>query len=268
MSKRRIVEKLAILAVSIVTWEIVAARVGNPMVAPSIRDLATEAFPSFSVFGEQPDPTYPHAARVILQHVIYTSQRWAVGLFAGTVVGISIGLAIFSMSGQQFAARSLLAAARSVPLFSLIPLFVFWWSSHGEFGINLYVTVAVVVIVSAAVYEATLNVPKVFVWRAGLAGAGIVGILRAVILPAIWPELKLTLRWVVGLNWAFTLGGEYVSSHSRGLGYLAYQSYLYADIGKLIILAGVYLMIGTTSIVLFDAITGIVWRSNAAIRSY
>src|SRR5258708_37037297 len=128
----------------------------------------------------------------------------------------------------------MLYAATSIPLFGLMPLFVYWFAGR-ELGIVLYVIIAVTLITATATYEAALNVPRQFQWHAALARAGRMEILRTVIFPAILPELGLTMRWALGLVWAFTLGAEYLSSDSSGCGYLVYVSYLYADVGKLLV---------------------------------
>ena len=144
-----------------------------------------------------------------------------------------------------------------MPLFSLVPLFTYWFSGR-EIGIVSYVIVAVFLMVAVASSEATANVPLRFVWQAALAGAGPFVTVRTVIFPAIVPEMVLTFRWVIGMSWAFTLGAEYLASHSSGLGFLAYQSYLYADIGKLIVLAAVYAVLGGASLAGFDLAVGLV----------
>jgi len=142
----------------------------------------------------------------------------------------------------------------NVPLFSLIPLFVYWFSGE-EFGIVLYVALAAGVLVAAATCEAAANVPLAYFWQASLAGGRRMSIVRSVVLPAIIPELMLTFRWVLGLTWAFTLGAEYLSSDTSGCGFLVYQSYLYSDVGKLIVLGAVYAILGYSSVKIFELAT-------------
>ena len=76
---------------------------------------------------------------------------------------------------------------------------------------------------------------------------------RTVYAYATMPELTGSLRNVIGLCWAFSLGAEYLAADS-GLGYLVYQSYLYADMGKMIVLAVLYAVLGIISYNLFKPI--------------
>ena len=72
-------------------------------------------------------------------------------------------------------------------------------------------------------------------------------------IPAILPEFAGGIRNIIGLIWAFSLGAEYLSSRS-GIGYLLYQSYLYADMGKLLIISWLYILLGVCSYLLFKSL--------------
>jgi ABC-type nitrate/sulfonate/bicarbonate transport system permease component len=117
------------------------------------------------------------------------------------------------------------------------------WFGGREIGIYLYIAFAVFVIVATNTYEAIFNVPKFYFYQARVLGATKFQIFRTVVFFAIQPEMIGSLRNVLGLCWAFSLGAEYLSARS-GIGYLIYQSYLYADMGKLIVFAGIYAIYG------------------------
>ncbi len=242
---------LVIFILGIALWERIVSQTKNPLIAPGVDYLLTDSYPSFAIFGNSNENNFREATRVLLVNAAQTAGRSALGFFIGGFLGIGVGLFIYCLSAGQMAARMLLGWIKSVPLFSLVPLFIFWFSGR-ESGIVSYVIIAVGLIITVATYEAAINVPKWFIWQAVLAGANRTSILRTVIIPAMIPELILTFRWVIGLNWAFTLGAEYLSSHSSGLGFLAYQSYLYTDIGKLIVLAMVYAVLGSLTLFCFD----------------
>ena len=103
----------------------------------------------------------------------------------------------------------------------------------------LYISFAVTVIVATNAYEAVSNVPPDYAYQSQLLGASRLQVFTTVYMPAIGPEMIGSLRNVLGLAWAFTLGAEYLSA-SSGLGYLVYQSYIYSDMGKLIVFALLY----------------------------
>jgi ABC-type nitrate/sulfonate/bicarbonate transport system permease component len=102
------------------------------------------------------------------------------------------------------------------------------------------------VIIATNTYEAICNLPPAYGYLASLMEANRYQLFRTVYLHAIQPEMIGGFRNVLGLAWAFSLGAEYLSATS-GLGYLVYQSYLYSDMGKLIVFAliyGVYGIVG------------------------
>jgi sulfonate transport system permease protein len=156
------------------------------------------------------------------------------GFIGGTFAGFAIHYLKPTAKGNAL----FLTALRSVPLFALIPLFVYWFAGH-EGGVWGYIAFATFIIVASGVYQAVFNVPRKYLVQSHLLGASEMDQFRTVIVNAIIPEMVGTIRNVLGLSWAFSLGAEYTATTS-GLGYLVYQSYLYADMGKLIALASVY----------------------------
>jgi sulfonate transport system permease protein len=138
-----------------------------------------------------------------------------------------------------------LTAVRSVPLLALIPLFSFWFGTLW-YGPLLYIAFGIFVVTASDCYEASANLPKVFVQHARLLGARGPFILATIHLPGIASSLAASLKNLVGYGWAFALGAEYVSAQS-GLGFLTYQTYLYSDMGKLAVFALVYMFLGYAS---------------------
>jgi len=253
MNPRRIAISIVWIGLALMFWQGIAFVVNNNRTAPSLGNLVRESYPSFAIFGDSSSNDYREATRILAWHAFQTAKRSLWGIGVGGLSGVATGLMVFSLGRSRASAQFLLLGLMNVPLFSLIPLFVFWFSGK-EFGIVLYTALAAGVLVAAATFEAASNVPLTYFWRASLEGATRVRILESVVLPAIIPELLLTFRWVLGLTWAFTLGAEYLSS-SSGCGFLVYQSYLYSDVGKLLILGAVYAILGYSSIFLFDLAT-------------
>lgn len=248
---RQIIFRSSTVCIALVLWQVFAMALRNPHLAPGIPYLFEESYPSFALFGNSATNDYGIATRTLAWNALRTTERALLGLALGSALGVVLGVAIFALRTGRRSAQSILGAATSIPLFGLMPLFVYWFAGR-ELGIILYVVVAVSLITATATYEATLNVPRQFQWQACLAGAGRTAILRSVIFPAIVPELVLTFRWALGLVWAFTLGAEYLSSYSSGCGFLVYESYLYADVGKMLVMAGVYALLGSISMAMFN----------------
>ena len=238
------------IAVVLVTWEGIAAVVNDVRIAPTLWHLVFESYPSFALFEDGRGNDYGDATVVLARHASITALRAVIGVGLGSLFGFAAGLGLYALRSGRRCARALLAGAMNIPLFALVPLFVYWFSGL-EIGIVSYVVFASGVLIASATHEAAMNVPVPYLWQALIAGAGRKTLLRSVVAPAVLPELIITLRWVLGLSWAFTLGAEYLSGHS-GCGFLAYQSYLYADVGKLVVLAGAYAALGTLSLAAFN----------------
>lgn len=254
MSAKRIASSILWVGLALAFWQGIAYTVHNDRIAPSLGNLINEAYPGFAIFGNSSSNSYGEATRVLAWHALQTAKRATWGIIFGGVSGIAAGLTVFALGRGRSSARLLLLGLMNVPLFSLIPLFIYWFSGE-QFGIVLYVALAVGVLVATATFEAGSNVPLTYFWQASLAGAQRMTVLWSVVLPAIIPELLLTFRWVLGLIWAFALGAEYLSSDSSGCGFLVYQSYLYSDVGQLLVLGAVYAVLGYSSICIFDFAT-------------
>lgn len=254
MTQKRAAVQILWVVLALGLWQCIALATNNSRVAPSMGYIVRESYPSFAIFGNSSDNNYAEATRVLSWHAFQTLKRALWGIVVGGLTGVGAGLTVFSLRVGRSSARILLVALMNVPLFSLIPLFVYWFSGR-EFGIVLYVVLAIGILVAAATYEAATNLPLAYFWRASLAGEGHISSLRSIVLPALIPELLLTFRWVIGLTWAFTLGAEYLSSRSSGCGFLAYESYLYADVGKLLVLGTVYAILGYSSVSIFNIAT-------------
>lgn len=230
-------------------WEIAALSVNNPKLFPDLWYLLSNSLPSLAIFNGKGENDFIAAIQLLTYHTAQTFWRLLIGLILGSVTGFGAGLAISYFAKYRKGSFFLLTIIRSIPLFSLVPLFLMWFGGK-EIGIYLYIAFAVFLIVASDTYEATLNIPKHFILQAQVLGASKLQVLFTVSMFAIRPQMLGSIRNLLGLCWAFSLGAEFVSSVS-GLGYLLYNSYLYADMGKMIIVALVYISCGWLAYYLF-----------------
>jgi ABC-type nitrate/sulfonate/bicarbonate transport system permease component len=237
-------------AFALVIWQIFSLAIHDSRLFPGIDYVTLHSLPSISAFAGDSKENYATAFNVIAVHSGYTFLRLSCGLLLGTFVGVMVGLSIHFFRRLHNANVLALSAVRSVPLFALIPLFLYWFGGK-EVGIYIYITFAVSIIISTSTYEAVCNVPSDYADQAYLLGANRLQVFRTVFAYAIGPEMTGSLRNVLGLSWAFALGAEYLSA-SSGLGYLVYQSYLYSDMGKLMVFAILYGIYGICGYVLAD----------------
>lgn len=255
--------------VVLLTWEAMGRIVGRPALLPWPSHIARVSFPSLSIFGGAPAPDAWAAAVVVTSQLAITLRRIVTGVVAGTAIGLLLGVAAFSVAAYCRREPPLLVLLRSLPLFALIPLFVLWFAGS-EMGVSLYIMFSVSVVVATGTYQAIDNVPSRYLLQARLMGASRAQRLGTVVVPAIVPELMGTMRNVIGLSWAFSLGAEYAGAPD-GLGQLVYLSYTYADMGKLTALAAIYASSGLVVYFLWNrAWAGAVgrrWRfSNGGMR--
>lgn len=222
-------------------WQLLAVLKSDERLFPNIGIILAKALPGFATFSGAL-PNYRGAAAVIAVHSAATIIRIFAGVGGGTVLGLlaAVGIHLFRRGAR--ANVVILHAVRAVPLIGLIPLFVYWFGSR-IVGVYCYIAFGAFIVIATTSYQAIADVPPNYDDQARLLGAARLRRILTVHLFAIQPQLWLALRDVLGLAWAFSLGAEYISAES-GLGYLVYQSYLYSDMGKLVILAAVYIAYG------------------------
>jgi sulfonate transport system permease protein len=258
-----LVIRLMSIAALCLAWEVVAHTKQQPSLYPTFEQMFRVSLPSFGVFSEAASAGVGRALTVLSYHAGVTLLRISIGLLIGVPLGIIAGLIIHYLRGSGPASAIVLTIGRSIPLLALIPLFAYWFGSAPTAALA-YIAVGAFFILAADTYEAAGNVAPIHAQQARLLGASRATILRTVYLPAIQTQLAGSLRNVIGLSWAFSLGAEYVSATS-GLGYITYQSYLFADIGKLAILSLVYAGLGYGSYEaarrFLDRLTP--WRDNS-----
>jgi ABC-type nitrate/sulfonate/bicarbonate transport system permease component len=143
-----------------------------------------------------------------------------------------------------------------LPLFGFIPLFIYWFSSRPMAVVGYVAFATILVVLPGAAAATARGASPVYVNLARCAGANSLAIFRYVVIPSTWPLLKPTLRFAVALMWAFSLGAEYAGSPRFGVGVLVYQAYLWSDMGRMLVAAGVYLFAGIVSLWLFDLLVG------------
>src|SRR5271168_296658 len=180
----------------LLVWQALSAVINNSQLLPDIGYVFANSLPSIAVFSGQGKPDYLEAIKVITVHSGFTFLRLICGLFCGTLIGVGAGLGIHFFRRSHTANVLVLTVVRSVPLFALIPLFLFWFGGK-EMGIYLYITFAVSVIIATNTYEAVCNVPGDFANQARLLGATRPQIFRTVYLQAIGPEMLGSLRNVL-----------------------------------------------------------------------
>ena len=235
--------RVATLLILGLSWECIAGAENNPKLFPTIPQILLISFPSFGLFSMSGQPGFLAASRVLLFQTVVTLSRIAIALSVGMPLGIVFGLTIQYFRRGVPLASWFLIVIRSVPLLALIPLFVYWFGTSWS-GVIIYIAFGIFLVVASDTYQAATEFPTIFLDQAYLLGRPkAIATFWDVYLPGIQPSIFASLRNVLGFSWALALGAEYVSATS-GLGYIAYQCYLYSDTGKLAVLTFLYMALG------------------------
>lgn len=234
-----------ITLVALAAWGLASLAVASQSLLPSPAWVFQRSVPEIALFGGGLRPSYVGAVAVLCSHIAVSLLRASIGFSIGLVAGASLAAIAHSAPRSRPGTEISLAIARGIPLFALIPLFLYWFSS-GPVAVVTYISVAVALVAATGVYEAVRNVDRDLPLHARLLGITGWRLAVRVYLPAILPELQGTVANAAGLVWAFSLGAEYLAGES-GLGFLVFQSYLNADMGKLFVFAILYMVVGLGS---------------------
>jgi ABC-type nitrate/sulfonate/bicarbonate transport system permease component len=231
-----------------ILWYVLSIIVSDPKLFPGPLFLLNESFPSVALFGNSRNPSYWGSLYVLFNNSLATISRIIIGLPLGVFAGILIGLGIHYFPSFRKGNSILLAAAKNIPPFALIPLFLQWFGGNNV-SMVLYVAFAISLVTATNAYEAVFHISPSLVSFSRLLGADKLQTFTKVIAIAIQPEMIGSLRNVVGLAWAFSLGAEYMSA-SSGIGSMLSRSYLYGNMGQMMVFGIVYVILGYGSFVL------------------
>src|SRR4051812_8907260 len=151
-------------------------------------------------------------------HAWATLWRVAVGFGLGAASGIALG----ALSGTSEAARRLLdptlQALRAIPSIAWVPLFILWFGIFEASKVAL-IAVGTFFPVYLGVAGAILSVDRKLVEVGRVFRLSRLDLARRILLPAVLPELLVSLRSGLGLGFMFVVAAEFMGA-SEGLGYL------------------------------------------------
>ncbi|MFI6348210.1 ABC transporter permease [Streptomyces sp. NPDC050560] len=187
-------------------------------------------------------------------HLEATMEEFAVGLAAGTVLGVALGLAIVysGIVGRWF--HPYVMALYSLPRVALAPLFIVWFGIGLASKITMIITM-VVFVIFYNVHEGIRSIDPDLLDMARVHRAGRRRTLRWVVFPALVSWLLTGLRLAIGLALIGAVIAEIIGS-SVGLGYYIKTS------SNLLDITGVFagLAVITVIAMVFDLLVGLVER--------
>ena len=161
-------------------------------------------------------------AAILAHNAAITLGEMLLGLVCGSVLGILCALAMASSPLARRAMRPVLLVAQALPVFAIAPLLVIWFG----FGLASKIVMASLIIffpVASAFHDGLARADQGLVDLARLNGAGTLGTLRFIRVPAALPALASGLRVAAAVAPIGAVVGEWVGA-SAGLGYLMIYS--------------------------------------------
>ncbi len=186
-SPKDMLYQISAFIVLIIVWEIVARRVGVPLVWPSAFAIGEGMVKSVT------DPKIMGNFAITLGRVL---KGWVIALFFGIPVGLAMGLS----KPFNAAFGGIINALRQIPMMAWVPLTIIW------FGIGDGPTLFMIAL--NGIFQVVLNtaqgvqsVSKDYFNAARSMGANKISVFRHVILPGSLPDMLTGARLAVGGGW-------------------------------------------------------------------
>jgi ABC-type nitrate/sulfonate/bicarbonate transport system permease component len=131
------------------------------------------------------------------------------GLFAATVVGVLLGIAMARSRLVHWMFDPVIALAFPSPKIAFLPIFILWFGIYSISKI-LLVAFACVFPIVIGTYAAASSVNRVWIWSAYSLGTSNLVLLVRVVLPAAWPRIFAALRVALPVSLITTFTAEMV----------------------------------------------------------
>jgi NitT/TauT family transport system permease protein len=154
----------------------------------------------------------------LLTNIGITVFETLLGLVAGSLAGIAVGLLLPQMQILSRVFEPFLMVLNGIPVIVIAPLFILWLGLGfpSKIGISIYIVFFAMFI---PVYTASLRLDRTLVDALRVLGASRWQIFRNVIIPSAMPSVFTGLKIGSGLALIGAVIGEFVASRA-GLGHL------------------------------------------------
>jgi NitT/TauT family transport system permease protein len=158
------------------------------------------------------------AQGTLLPNIGITVFETLLGLVAGSLAGIAVGLLLPQMQILSRVIEPFLMVLNGIPVIVIAPLFILWLGLGlpSKIGISIYIVFFAMFI---PVYTASLRLDRTLVDALRVLGANRWQIFRNVIIPSAMPSVFTGLKIGSGLALIGAVIGEFVASRA-GLGHM------------------------------------------------
>lgn len=155
---------------------------------------------------------------VVMQHVLASSTRVAVGFAAGASLAMLVGAAVGLHKALEHLLDPSFQALRAIPSLAWVPLLLLWLGIDESPKIVL-IAIGAFFPVYLGVSAGLRDVDRKLVEVARMAGLSSGALARRVLLPAAMPSIMTGIRNGLSLAWMFMVAAELIAAN-KGLGYL------------------------------------------------
>lgn len=156
------------------------------------------------------------------QHLLASLQRIAVGVSAGAIFGVTLGLAAGSFVLVRTVVEPYVNFLRALPPLGYIGLLIVWFGV-GDVSKVWLLFIASFPPIAISTISGVIGVQGDRVLAARTLGASRLQVLQTVVIPAVLPEILTGIRLAIGLAWAAVVAAE-LNNGIPGIGGLAYIS--------------------------------------------
>ncbi|MDA8123684.1 MAG: ABC transporter permease [Deltaproteobacteria bacterium] len=246
--------RITAIAAVVILWEMAARN--------NLRIAFYTSFPSEIVL----DLIDFAASGELFRHVSITLSEAYLGLFYGSLIGISLGILCgqFLTFGRIFA--PIVSALQGIPQLTLAPLYILW------FGIGLQSKVILSALmvffnVFISTYGGIRNIDQKLIEAATLLGGNRRQILWHIVIPASMPWILSGIRIGTSICMVGAIIGEYIGS-SGGLGWMVSYASSFFQIKRAMACIAVLLIIGLLVNSILERVERYLlrWRAETNLR--
>ena len=154
----------------------------------------------------------------VIIHTCCTAVRLVLGFLAGTLAGITLGIAIFNSKTFARLINPTIVSMRSIPAIAIVPFFILWFG-FSETGRILMVVMGIAFNLAVATYQALSDMPEKHKILFKSFGTSPRSLTWEYVIPRLMETLLPTVRFSLSTAMGVVIASELLGSQI-GLGYL------------------------------------------------
>ena len=178
----------------------------------------------------------------IRDNLLVTLWRAVVGLAAGAMCGIALGVGMARSDAFRAYLTPIVGATYSLPKTALVPLLILWFGVGDRMAMAaVFLTCLLPVVVHT--FHGVTATPPVLIWSAQALGASRRQVLWRILLPHALPDIFTGLRVAMGFAFVVAISAEMIAS-TAGIGRLTFMygengsyDYMFAAIASIVVVA-------------------------------